>query len=57
LNIDVDPEDWREDLAKDVPVARREGNINAWDVNDNFDNELPPQGRISSFCKSSLFLF
>ena len=40
----MDPEDWREDLAKDVPVARREGTINAWDVNDNFDNELPPQG-------------
>lgn len=43
LNTEIDPEDWREDLAKDVAVARREGHINAWDVNDNFDNELPPQ--------------
>ena len=30
LNIDTDPEEWREDLAKEVPVARRETDIDAW---------------------------
>lgn len=36
LNVDIDPEEWREDLAREVPVARREGEINAW---YNYENE------------------
>ena len=30
LNVDIDPEEWRDDLAREVPVARREGDVNAW---------------------------
>ena len=38
LNVDIDPEEWREDLAREVPIARREGDINAWYNNDETDN-------------------
>merc|ERR1712227_1173247 len=40
LNFDIDPEEWRDDLAREVPVARKEGDINPWYQSGPFENEV-----------------
>lgn len=34
LNIGIDPEEWREEISKDVPVAREECGLNFWTKDD-----------------------
>lgn len=37
LNTGIDAEEWREEVWRDVPVARKECGLNFWEI-DQIDN-------------------
>ena len=51
LNTGIDAEEWREEVWRDVPVARKECGLNFWEI-DQIDNP----GRIGSLFLETFYV-